>query len=96
MHQPIKVIFLTNGALGIVIVIINKHYQFFLKISFPKKLKKTNFGSTFYFGLSNQRKKIFGPNYLFKREIQQNPQDLESGGSADRLETNFFGFSIQK
>jgi hypothetical protein len=31
-----------------------------------------------------------------KRESQQNPQDLESGGSADRLGTNFFGFPIQK
>ena len=34
--------------------------------------------------------------FLLKRESQQNPQDLESGASADRLGTNFFGFPIQK
>ena len=32
--------------------------------------------------------KIFYIN--FRRESQQNPQNLESGGSPDRLETNFF------
>jgi hypothetical protein len=33
---------------------------------------------------------------VFKRESQQNPQNLESGGSADRPVTNFYGFPIQK
>ena len=32
----------------------------------------------------------------FKRQCQQKPPELESGGSADRLGTNFFGFPIQK
>jgi hypothetical protein len=32
----------------------------------------------------------------FKREDQQNPQNLEYGGSADRPGTNFFGLPIQK
>ena len=32
----------------------------------------------------------------FKRKCQQKPPELESGGSADRLGTNFFGFPIQK
>ena len=31
-----------------------------------------------------------------KRHFQQIPLDLESGGSADRLGNNFFGFLIQK
>ena len=31
-----------------------------------------------------------------KRLFQQKPPKLESGGSADRLETNFFKFPIQK
>jgi hypothetical protein len=32
----------------------------------------------------------------FKRQCQQKPPELESGGPADRLGTNFFGFLIQK
>jgi hypothetical protein len=32
----------------------------------------------------------------FKRQFQQKPPELESGESADRLRTNFFGFLIQK
>jgi hypothetical protein len=32
----------------------------------------------------------------FKRHCQQKTPDLESGGSADRLETNFSGIPIQK
>jgi hypothetical protein len=32
----------------------------------------------------------------FKRQCQQKPPELESGGSADRLETKFFEFPIQK
>ena len=31
----------------------------------------------------------------FKRQCEQYPQNLESGGSADRHGTNFFGFPIQ-
>jgi hypothetical protein len=33
---------------------------------------------------------------MLREKGQQNPQDLESGGSADRLGANFFGFPIQK
>ena len=36
-------------------------------------------------------------NYLyFMSRCQDKPHKLESGGSADHLETNFFGFPIQK
>ena len=33
---------------------------------------------------------------VIKRQCQQKPPELESGGSADRLGYNFFGFPIQK
>jgi hypothetical protein len=40
------------------------------------------------------KKAIFRRNSI-KRQCQQKPPELESGGWADRLGTNFFGFLIQ-
>ena len=52
--------------------------------------------SNLYSKLNKILIKCFRISKIFKRESQQNPQDLESGGSADRLGTNFFGLLIQK
>jgi hypothetical protein len=39
---------------------------------------------------------ILGWKKILKRHCQPKPPELESGGSADRTGTNFFGFLIQK
>ena len=38
---------------------------------------------------------FFSSRTVFKRQCQQKVPELESGGSADRLGTNFFGFRIK-